>query len=333
MSEAHAYRQVPMLVCSSRWLCALFFFAVAGWATAQEQETPPISLSQRSHDWTVEEVMQKLSLRINVDYRTEIPLRELLNQLEDHCGVSFRIYDDAFKALEPPLENVGETKIHLPRMMNNRLDSLLTFALQSVNGTVLVRRDHLEITTLKEACRECGGPWPGFDVDLDLPDSTEAYFDFRLPFVQLSFTNQPLKVVFGQLMAVYNDQNIVFAPEATQRMKVSVTGRLLNVPLNQALQILAKLGDLEAVTCGGITLITTAEKAEPMLKDLAERRAVSRIQRLLEQNDIYATKDQIRAMFLPLSPRTSDSARGRARISWDDYARNMLERRPTEPEP
>ncbi|HLW68707.1 MAG TPA: hypothetical protein VKS79_25540 [Gemmataceae bacterium] len=322
-----------MLLSSGRWLSALCLLSITSCALAQEEQAPPISLSQRNREWTVEEVMQKLSVRINVDYKTEIPIRDLLNQLQDHCGVSFRIYEDAFKALEPPLENVEETKIRLPRMMNTRLDSLLTFALQSVNGTVLVRRDHLEITTLKEACRECGGPWPGFDVDLDWPDSPEAYADFRLPFVQMAFTNRPLTSVFADLIAVYNDRNVVFAPQATQRMKVAVTGRLTNIPLNQALQILAKLGDLEAVTCGNITLITTAEKAEPMLKDLAERRAVSRIQRLLEQNDIYASKDQIRGAFLQPSGSASSNARGRARVSWDDYARNVLEKRSAETEP
>jgi hypothetical protein len=277
--------------------------------------------------------MEKLGRRINVTSNSDMPLRDILNLLHDRVGANFRIYDEAFKALEPPLENVEDTKIRLPRMVNTRLDSFLTLALESINGTFLVRRDHLEITTLKEACRECGGPWPGFDVDLDWPDSREAYLDFRLPFVQMAFTNRPLTAVYADLMAVYNDRNVVFAPQATQRMKVAVTGRLLNVPLNQALQILAKLGDLEAVTCGNITLITTAEKAEPMLKDLAERRAVSRIQRLLEENEIYATKDQIRAMFLPLPSPSSGATRGRAKISWDNYARNLLDRRSEVPEP
>src|SRR5262249_23406500 len=245
-----------------------------------------ISLSSMTNESNVEEVMQKVSRRINIDRPTELSLKEMLRVLQDQVGVNFRICDDAFKALEPPLENIEETKIHLPRMTNTRLDSFLVFALQSVNGTFLVRRDHLEITTLKEACRECGGHWPYFDAALNWPDSTEAYADFRLPFVQMTFTNRPLTAVFADLMAVYNDRNVVFAPTATQRMKVAVTGRLLNVPLNQALQILAKLADLESVTCGNITLITTAEKAEPMLKDLAERRAVRRIQRLLDPNDL-----------------------------------------------
>jgi hypothetical protein len=70
-----------------------------------------------------------------------------------------------------------------------------------------------------------------------------------------------------------------------------------------------------------------------MLKDLAERRAVSRIQRLLEQNEIYATKDQIRAMFLPLCSPSPGATRGRAKISWDDYARNLLDKRSVVPEP
>ncbi|HEV3143211.1 MAG TPA: hypothetical protein VGZ47_04930 [Gemmataceae bacterium] len=319
-----------MLLSVGRWLCTLVLISFASWASAQEVASPPISLSQRTREWTVEEVMQKLSLRINVDYKSEIPLRDLLGQLEDHCGVSFHVYEDAFKALEPPLENVDETRIRLPRMTNTRLDSLLTLALQPVNGTVLVRRDHLEITTLREACRECGGPWPGFDVDLDWSLDQSFFFDFRLPFVQMSFTNRPLNAVFAQLMAVYNDQNIVFAPEAMQRMKVPVTGRLLNVPLNQALEVLAKLADLEAVTCGKITLITTAEKAAPMLKDLAERRAVRRIQSLLEEENIYATPEQIRALFLPPASNSGTTNRSRARISWDEYARNVREKQSDE---
>ena len=320
-----------MLSFSRRWLFALMLLGITDWVTAQEP--PPISLSTNPNEATVEEQMQKLTVRINIDHVTDLPLRELLDLLHSRIGANFRINEESFKALEPPLENVAETKIRLPRLKNTRLDSFLTLVLESINGTFLVRRDYLEITTLKEACRECGGPWPGFDVDLDWPDSGEAYLDFRLPFVQMAFTNKPLTAVFADLMAVYNDRSVVFAPQATQRMKVAVTGRLLNVPLNQALQILAKLGDLEAVTCGNITLITSAEKAEPMLKDLADRRAVSRIQRLLEQNEIYATKDQIRAMFLPLSSPSPGAARGRAKVSWDDYARNVLDKRSEVPEP
>jgi hypothetical protein len=277
--------------------------------------------------------MERLGRRINIASNAEMPLRDVLNLLHDKVGANFRINDQAFKALEPPLENVEDIKIRLPRMLNTRLDSFLTLALNSVNGTVLVRRDHLEITTLKEACRECGGPWPGFDVDLDWIDDPTLMLDFRLPFVQMSFSNRPLSSLFAELMCQYSDQNIVFAPQSAQRLKVPVTGRLLNVPFNQALRMLAKLADLEAVTCGNITLITTAEKAEPMLKDLSERRAIRRIQHLLASNEIYATPAEVRAAFFPQTPNPRAPMGGRAKISWDDYARNVLDKLSEVPEP
>jgi hypothetical protein len=325
-----------MSLLRSERLCALISLiclVCSAHARAQDVTAVPITLSSNPNESTVEEQMQKLAQRFSVHRKMEAPLKDLLDWLHEQRSVNFRVNRAAFQDLEPPLENVGETRIELAPLTNTRLDSVLTYVLRNVNGTCLVRRDHLEITTLKEACRECGGPWPGFDVDLDWNCDQSFFADFRLPFVQLSFKNRPLGSIFAELMTVYNDQNIVFAPQAATRMKVPVTGRLLNVPLNQALTLLAKLGDLEAVTCGKITLITTAEKASPMLKDLAERRMVRRVQLLLQDTDIYVTPEQLRVLLFPAPAGSNEnSARCRARISWDDYARNVLEKQAVDPD-
>jgi tetratricopeptide (TPR) repeat protein len=100
------------------------------------------------------DLINKMSKVVDIDKAIEAPLKDVLEFLSDRFDLTLIINDAAFKALEPPLENVGETRVKLPKMPGVTLSTVLRLVLSAINGTYLIRRDFIEITTGKEAIRE-----------------------------------------------------------------------------------------------------------------------------------------------------------------------------------
>jgi hypothetical protein len=100
------------------------------------------------------DLINKMSKVVDIDKAIEAPLKDVLEFLSDRFDLTLIINDPAFKALEPPLENVGETRVKLPKMPGVTLSTVLRLVLSAINGTYLIRRDFVEITTGKEAIRE-----------------------------------------------------------------------------------------------------------------------------------------------------------------------------------
>jgi tetratricopeptide (TPR) repeat protein len=100
------------------------------------------------------DLISKMSKVVDIDKAIEAPLKDVLEFLSDRFDLTLIINDAAFKALEPPLENVGETRVKLPKMPGVTLSTVLRLVLSAINGTYLIRRDFVEITTGKEAIRE-----------------------------------------------------------------------------------------------------------------------------------------------------------------------------------
>jgi hypothetical protein len=310
-------------------IVAIFGFSAFTLALpAQEKATPLVTPSTADRATLVDGVIRQLAVRFDVGRPIDATLKQVLDDLHTQMGVNFQIDDVGFKNTDPPLENVEDCHVKFPKAKNVRLDQFLNLCLKPLGGTVMVRPGHLEITTLKEAWLEAAGgsSWiePSFDDDdvvfvRPLPVS-------RGPIVHVLLGNRTMTEVVRDLVDQFGDRNIVVAPQVGTKARTTVlSGRLINVPLQDAVETVAELADLKCVHLDNVYLITTRDRAEPMLRELAERRDIQQIQSLLANNGIYVTPTQIRLKFFQPSQSTGESKRP-VRPSWDDYARSIRDR-------
>jgi type II secretory pathway component HofQ len=91
------------------------------------------------------------------------------------------------------------------------------------------------------------------------------------------FTKVPLEKALQQVADRYN-QNIVFTPEAQAKGETLVTARLVNVPIQTAVETLANMADLRVVRKANVFLVTTKKQA-------AELNAKNRKRQELKKTD------------------------------------------------
>src|SRR5262249_54513325 len=224
--------------------------------------------------------------------------------------------DLAFKNSYPPLEEVGDVKVKVSIAINVRLDRMLMQVLEPIQGVYMVRQGYLEITTFKDAMKEAG------EINLDGGGMWRGYYESRGdPFVHVTFAGRSLTAILADLARQYGDQNIILAPQARGMAETKLFGRLVNLPLRRALQVAADLADLKCVAADNVCLITTKDRAEPLLRELSDRADIQRIQSELADNNVFLTKNQIRRL-LDAPPATVQSRRP-ATPSWEEYAKRV----------
>ena len=106
--------------------------------------------------------------------------------------------------------------------------------------TYLVRADHIAITSHEQAL-QVSGLQEAFEqakVSKDAAKLVRAEARLKLPLVCIDAKERPLSAVLEDLRRVYG-VNIVTNPSAKDLMKTPVTMRLLNVPIDTALQVLS----------------------------------------------------------------------------------------------
>jgi len=144
-------------------------------------------------------------------------------------------------------ENREEIKI-AKKLTSERLDTLLAFTCRqtTVGGVVFVRDDYIEIIPRSKAMKELG---------LQLAD------DEPMPvLIHQFFSKVPLEKALKQISERYA-QNIVLAPLAESKRATPITARLVNVPIDVAVETLANIAELKVVRKPNILYVTTKEQA------------------------------------------------------------------------
>jgi type II secretory pathway component GspD/PulD (secretin) len=185
---------------------------------------------------------QKVAYEKNLN---DTPLFELLQDLAKRYDLTFVIMDETFKAED--VANIREAKPNLTatQFQGVSVHRFLSMVLKSVNATYLVRADYIEITTRAAAQKEAGldeAAQAAMNAE-DLNAPVRAEYRLTLPLVSVVTEDQPLDEVILKLARNY-DLNVVIHPEVRKQMKgVKVSERLLNVPADDALELLAGLVD------------------------------------------------------------------------------------------
>ncbi len=152
------------------------------------------------------------------------------------------------------------------RLSVTRLDGMLLTTFLDVyfrnlpieNLTYLVRADHIEITTRDAAQKEAGllEAMDEAKTTTEKSDVVRAKARLNLPLVCVAVKERPLSAVLNDLSTVYG-LNIVVEPGVRELLKAPLTERLLNVPADTALELLAGQAGLAVVRKGNTFRITS----------------------------------------------------------------------------
>lgn len=193
---------------------------------------------------------------------TQTALAELVHNLAKRYEINLVIRTDLFKA--EGYANPGDLRpdVALSRLDGVTLRQFLDLCLSGVNATYLVRKGVVEIVPVKYAAKETGS-------ELRAGGDGEAV-RLAAPLVSAVFKEKPLSEVLANL-AEEHDLTVAVAPQANDAKAAFVTARLLNVPADKALELVATQADLRVVRTGAAFLVTTRDHANELFGERLER--------------------------------------------------------------
>jgi hypothetical protein len=234
----------------------------AGPAAAQEPKEESAQKPAAAKPATAERILATLRAPVTFEGNlNDIPLFELLHTMSKRYELTFVIMDEPFRAAGEP--NIREKRPNLTatQLEGVSLRRFLDLTLGSMNATFLVRKDHLAVVPIAFAAQETKNVGPGReDVTATLKE----------PLVSAIYKERPLTEAVADLAAEF-DLNVVVGPQAGDAKAAFVSARLLNVPADQAVELLAVQADLRVVRKGTAFLVTSKDHANELFAERLER--------------------------------------------------------------
>jgi hypothetical protein len=189
----------------------------------------------------------------------KITLREVLDKLAKDYDLTFEVNEAAFKfaMVEDVLKKEVASPNAIQAMKGVRVETVLRKILERIPSggapnsaaTILLRRDHVEITTGTMLALEVG---------------TEDVPGLQYPLVHLTPTQRPLEEWLDAL-SEQTGQNIYLDPMVGQRGRALVGTRLYNVPLDVAVHLLSSGAGLKTVEVANVLCVTGKENVQALL--------------------------------------------------------------------
>ena len=250
-------------------VCGLAFAAAPALADdvkpAAKKKADP---TERILDALAQEYTLKDGVNLN-----EVPLVELLQDVSKRCQVPFVINDESFKANGQP--NIKEEKPKSTALAagDGTLHQFLTVTLDSLGATYLVKNGTIEIVPTMHAAKVTKS---GVSQDEDNRGRLHE------PLVSAVFKEKPLNEAVAKIAEMY-DLTVTFAPQAADAKAGFVTTRMLNLPADKALELLALQCDLRVVRRGTAFLLTSKDHATELFNEKLDReRQKIEVQKLRE---------------------------------------------------
>jgi hypothetical protein len=201
------------------------------------------------------ELVAKLNKTISMKSPIDAALDLALTELAEQYGLDGKIHLDvpAFKAAG--IEDVRGVMVKLDRLNEVRLSTVIDALLKQVDGACLVRDTHIVITSRAARRAELG----------ENEDEGGAAIRDAVPLVRQTFTDTPLRKVLDELSTRF-DRTIIVAPQTAEKGDTQVTAKLINVPLDHAVELLAEMAELAVVKRGNALFVTTPERAANLKK-------------------------------------------------------------------
>jgi RNA polymerase sigma factor (sigma-70 family) len=194
---------------------------------------------------------------VNIERSVEgSSLKDVLDFLSEKFHVTFIVNAQAFeRAGVGGGRIVADTPVNLSKMRGVTLATALRYLLDQLQGTYLIRKDHIEITT---------GDWKAIEAF-----GSRALDDFQLamPMINAVFRDVPLDLALANL-AEQSGKNVVLDPQVEEKQKKSpISARLLNTPVDAAVLVAADMAGLRPVTIGNVFYVTTRDNAQRLINE------------------------------------------------------------------
>jgi hypothetical protein len=225
---------------------------LAGDARADAPADQPADRS-RPYEHLAEKLMRPASLDKEI---SGAPLRDVLGLLSDKYDLTFIVDAKEFER-SSGVANIEDANVRLPKMPAVSLQTVLRQLLTQLpgEGTILVRHDHLLVTTIDRYMMEVYGK------QLDrLPQ----------PLVHIVLKQRLLGIALADI-ALQSGRDIVLDPRVRDPEKLLVTVTLLNTPTDTAVRVLAETTNLKAVQLDNVFFVTTREFAAELQKEEDKR--------------------------------------------------------------
>jgi type II secretory pathway component GspD/PulD (secretin) len=221
-------------------------------ATAQDKKAKPAAKAVA--DPTAKIVSTLQTQRVTYEKQlNETPLMEVLQDFGKRHDLNFVIREEAFK--EEGIANIRDAKLSafVTKQEGMTVHRFLTILLQDLGAAYIIRDGYVEITTKAAAQKEVGIT-EAIEEAANNPDDpnalTRAQYRLNLPLLSVVAQDKPLDQVITELARAY-DLNVVISPAAREQMKqIKVSERLLNVPADTMLELLASLAGFDVTRKG-----------------------------------------------------------------------------------
>jgi hypothetical protein len=194
----------------------------------------------------------------------EIPLFELMHRLGKRSDVAFTFNELSFRAAGMPDIKEAKPNLSATQLRGLTLHQFLSATFDSVGAvgaTYIIRGKSIEIVSTSHAARQ---------TKADLIENEDGRKSLKEPLVSAIFKEKPLNEAVAAIAERY-DLTVVVSPQAGDAKTGFVTARLLNVPADQALELLALQNDLRVVRKGPAFLITSREHADGLFQEKLEK--------------------------------------------------------------
>ncbi|MCE9566315.1 MAG: hypothetical protein K8U57_30190 [Planctomycetes bacterium] len=203
------------------------------------------------------ELLEKLAGPATLQKGDAIPLREFALYIQAKYAVSIVINVKAFKANAEA--DAEEFRLRVPDRKGLPLGVVLRQVLDQADATFLVRRAHIEIVPIAFAAQETK------NATDETPNA-----QLKEPLVSVVFKEKAFNEAVAEL-AEENDLTVIVAPQSGDARMGFVTARMLNMPADKALELLAVQCDLRVIRKGNAYLITSRDHANEMFGERLEK--------------------------------------------------------------
>jgi type II secretory pathway component GspD/PulD (secretin) len=190
----------------------------------------------------------------------DMSLVELLNQLSKTHNVTFLINQDCFDQAGIPDIKEKKPNVVATSLKGLSLHHFIVQVLKSMRATYIIRGNAVEIVTVAEAARVAKAA---------IDEDAEGIKSLKEPLVCAIFKQKPLKESV-ELMANRYELNVSISPQAGEVNAGGITVRIMNLPADKAIEMLAQQHDLRVVRKGNAYLITSPEHAKKLLAEQAQ---------------------------------------------------------------
>lgn len=215
---------------------------------------PQVASAQETKKDATAELLSKLRKPIDVSATDELQLQAFADLVSERFGVPVTYSAVAF-------ENQSVSGFKMSKSKGLSLAAVLRQTLAERNATYLVRKGHIEIVSIFTAAKEA--KISGADDD-GIPRLSQ-------PLVSAIYKEKPINEAFADLAEEY-DLTIVLAPQAGDNKAGFVNARLLNVPADKAIEMLALQADLRVVKKGSSYFVTGKDHAHELFNEALEKK-------------------------------------------------------------